>query len=134
MRFLLAITQPTRRRARLLVIELVEVGIDVWFDQWEIKPGDSILRGIETGLSGSNTFALLWSEKAAASRWVGTELKAALKRRIEDPRFRLIPVMIDEVPLPLLVADFRGFGLQRLSDPEEDSEGDCRKRYSGNSR
>nr|MBI3613476.1 toll/interleukin-1 receptor domain-containing protein [Nitrospirota bacterium] len=97
--------------ARLLAIALVEQGVDVWFDEWSIKPGDSIAGGIEQGLAGSDVFVLVWSTDASKSNWVGTELRAYLKRRIEDNSLRIIPVMVDYTPLPILVADYKGFSL-----------------------
>jgi hypothetical protein len=107
-----------KETARLLAKELVARGIDVWFDEWQIKPGDSITGGVESGISQCELFVLLWSDRAARSNWVETELRAALKRRIDDQNFRVIPVMLDETPLPTLVADYRGFSLLKSSDLE----------------
>lgn len=36
---------------------LVEQGVDVWFDEWELRPGDSIVGGIEEGLSNAGVAA-----------------------------------------------------------------------------
>jgi hypothetical protein len=44
--------------ARLLAVALVEQGVNVWFDEWAIRPGDSITGGIETGLSEADVFVL----------------------------------------------------------------------------
>lgn len=102
----------------MLAVELVERGLDVWFDEWRIRPGDSITGGIEDGVSQSDAFVLIWSHRAASSNWVGTELRAALRRRVDHKGFRVIPLMLDETPLPSLVADYRGFTLDKLSDLE----------------
>jgi predicted RNA-binding Zn-ribbon protein involved in translation (DUF1610 family) len=95
--------------ARLLAIALVERGVSVWFDEWEIQPGDSIAGGIETGLATANAFVLLWSVNAAKSKWVGTELRAFLHRRVADDGLKIIPIMMDGTSLPVLVADYHGF-------------------------
>ncbi|HEY0152954.1 MAG TPA: toll/interleukin-1 receptor domain-containing protein [Longimicrobium sp.] len=50
-----------KETARLLASRLVERGIDVWFDEWQLRPGDSITGGIETGIGECDTFVTLWS-------------------------------------------------------------------------
>ena len=42
----------------------------------------------------------------------------ALPIRIDDTSFRLIPIMLDVTALPALVADCRGFRLERVEDLE----------------
>lgn len=105
-----------KETARLLAIALVEQGVGVWFDAWAIRPGDSITGGIEEGLTGSDVLVLVWSAAAHASNWVGTEIRAYLRRRVDDNSLRIVPVMLDDTPLPTLVADYRGFRLE--SDAE----------------
>jgi hypothetical protein len=107
-----------KETARLLARELVARGLDVWFDEWQIKPGDSITGGIESGISQCDTFVALWSIRAAKSNWVETELRAALRRRVDDRTFRVIPLMLDDTRLPTLIADYRGFNLRKNSDLE----------------
>jgi len=102
--------------ARLLAIALVEYGLNVWFDQWEIRPGDSVPGGIEAGLKSANTFALVWSKNAARSNWVGTEVRAYITRRVSDESLRIVPVMLDQTALPALVAEYRGFSVKEDDD------------------
>jgi len=104
--------------ARLLATMFTDRGIGVWFDQWEIKPGDSITGGIGKGIEECDVFMLMWSAAAKASKWVDTELRAAIRKRVDDTGFRLIPIMIDDTVLPALVADYRGFPLKKVSDIE----------------
>ncbi len=105
-----------KETARLLAVQLVELGVNVWFDEWHLRPGDSITGGIESGIVDCDAFILLWSADAQQSKWVGTELRAALRRRVDDESLRVIPVMLDHTPLPALVADYRGFNLTKHSD------------------
>ena len=102
--------------ARLLAAELVGRGVGVWFDEWNIRPGESITAGIEGGLAKSDVFVLIWSSQAAQSNWVGTEVRAYLRRRVDDATLRIVPIMVDETPLPVLVADYRGFVIQAPDD------------------
>jgi len=101
--------------ARLLATSLVQRGANVWFDQWSIRPGESIAAGIESGLERSDVLVLIWSSNAAKSNWVGLELRAYLHRRAANETLRIVPIMLDATPLPALVADFRGYSLTRIS-------------------
>lgn len=106
--------------ARTLATLLTEQGESVWFDEWDIKPGESLTGGIEEGLDGSDVFVLVWSENAQKSNWVGTEVRATVRRRVDDHSLRIIPIMLDGTPLPRLVADYRGFDIADGSMSLED--------------
>jgi len=92
----------TDRNIATQVAESLRVGgIEVWFDKWEILPGDSLIRKIfEEGLAGADAFIILLSQHSVQSRWVQEELDAALIKRIEGVT-RVIPVVIDNVQVPL---------------------------------
>lgn len=95
--------------ARALATAFIEYGINIWFDEWEIMPGDSIIGGIEEGLENANIFILVWSQNAKKSEWVGSEVKAYLHRKMKNPNIRIVPIMLDKTPLPSLIKDYRGF-------------------------
>lgn len=61
---------------------------------WEIKPGDSLRRKIDEGISGAKYFLVLLTRNSLKSEWVQTELDAGMVRRIEGS-CRLIPVVLD---------------------------------------
>jgi TIR domain len=82
--------------ARLLAEAFDLLEVDAWFDEWKIRPGDSIAGGIEEGLSTADVFLLLWSEASAGSNWVGAEVNAYLHRRVADETLRIVPVILDE--------------------------------------
>lgn len=111
MRAFISHNKSDKVTARALATLLVAQGEDVWFDEWEIRPGQSLTGGIEEGLVNSDTFILVWSAAAQQSNWVGTELRAYIRRRVDDNSLRVIPLMIDKTALPVLVADYRGFDL-----------------------
>jgi hypothetical protein len=108
-----------KESARILAIALVEQGIDVWFDAWEIRPGDSIVGGIEAGLERSNLFVLVWSENASRSGWVGKEVAAYLHKQAEEPSMRMVPVLLDKAPLPALLADYKYVRLDDLASIDD---------------
>ena len=88
---------------RKLAAALKLAGAQVWFDEWTIRPGDSIQSAVADGLSGFDIFVLVWSQAAATSRWVRTEREAALERWMSGESCRLIPVRLDDTPLPALL-------------------------------
>lgn len=87
-----------------LATHLMTNGVDVWYDKWEIKPGDSLRRKIDDGIEGASYFLVLLTPASLQSEWVQTELDAGMVRRIEG-KCRLIPVILDvsheQVPITL---------------------------------
>src|SRR5579872_399162 len=71
-------------------------GLDVWFDQWEIQPGDSIVEKIFTnGLKDCECFLVVLSVASVASPWVRYELDSAMVRKLEGLT-RVIPVLKEQ--------------------------------------
>jgi hypothetical protein len=93
--------------ARSLGAQLKLVGADVWFDEWEIRAGDSIPGRVNEALAAVDTIVLVWSADADRSDWVRAELETAIARGIEDETLRVVPVPLDETPLPALLRRLR---------------------------
>lgn len=91
----------------MLAAALKLTGAEVWFDEWTIRPGDSIQTAVADGISGFSTFVLVWSEAAVNSRWVRTEMEAALNRWLSGETCRLVPLRLENVPLPQLLRSIR---------------------------
>lgn len=83
---------------------LALLGAQVWFDSWQIKPGDSIPGEMDVGLAKFEVFVLVWSAHAAQSSWVEAEKNAAFNRWMKNKALRVIPIRLDEEPLPPLLA------------------------------
>jgi hypothetical protein len=64
--------------AREFAKSLAGAGANVWFDEFVIKPGDSIAESVEKGLRGSNTVVLLVNDESVGSGNFFFELGAAL--------------------------------------------------------
>jgi hypothetical protein len=98
--FLAHATADNDRFARALAIALNGRGMHVWFDEWEMGLGDSIVdRIFEEGVPSVEAMVVIVSEASIKSRWVREEMNAGFIRRIEG-RFKLIPIVIDDVPIP----------------------------------
>lgn len=81
-------------------------GVRVWFDEWEIKPGDSIPAKIEDGLEHSRVLVLCMSAAALAADWPQLESHTF---RFKDPLNhdrRFIPLRLDDAPLKGSLAQF----------------------------
>lgn len=81
-------------------------GLRVWFDEWEIKPGDSIPAKVEEGLEHSRVLVLCMSANAFGSDWAQLESHTF---RFNDPlnrSRRFIPLRLDSAPIKGLLAQF----------------------------
>jgi TIR domain len=100
----LSYNHSDKRTARRLGSQLKLVGADVWFDDWEVAAGDSIVGKVNEGLAMVDTLIVVWSANADRSQWVRAELETAIVRSLgEEHRFRVIPVRLDETVLPALL-------------------------------
>lgn len=80
--------------------QLRENGVDVWLDQWEMKPGDSLVDKIfEEGLKDARAVIIVLSTVSIQKPWVREELNASVVNRISRGT-KLIPVVIDECDVP----------------------------------
>jgi hypothetical protein len=86
--------------------------VRVWFDQWEIKVGDSIVQKANDGLSSHSYLGVILSPDAVRSPWVKSELGAGLIRELHTRRVVVLPILYRECHIPPLLqhkhyADFR---------------------------
>ena len=99
----LSYSQEDKNFAQSIVKKLNESGIEVWWDEWEILAGDSIIQKIFTeGLSKADIFLIVLSNASINSNWVKEELDYAMIKKIEG-EFRIIPLVKEkcEIPPPL---------------------------------
>jgi hypothetical protein len=90
-----------------LADELKKEGLRVWFDEWEIGPGDSIPAKIEEGLQHSRVLLLCMSANAFGSDWAKLE---SYTFRFRDPLnkdHRFIPLRLDDAPIRGSLSQFR---------------------------
>ena len=97
---------------RRLSEDLLDLGVPIWFDDWEIAPGDSIIERVYSGLDASDALLVVLSQESVKSRWVSEELSVAVMRRLSADDIRVIPVLLQDcaIPTPLKhikYSDFR---------------------------
>ncbi len=87
-------------RVRSLAERLQQRGLQVWFDKWEIKAGDTLVIAIERGLESSQRLVLCLSAAALGSRWVSLERTTAMFRDPANEERRFIPLLLEDCDLP----------------------------------
>jgi hypothetical protein len=119
MHVFISYNQKDQTLASALAVQLRFVGIDVFLDAWEIEPGDSIPGKVNGALALVNTVLVLWSADAASSRWVGAELETALALHLDDGSVQVVPVRLDDTPLPALLTPFKWLTLENEDDASD---------------
>lgn len=86
--------------------KLAESSYDVWFDQQEVQPGDSLVSKIERGLDAADFVVFFLSPASTRSKWARQELNVAIARQVSSERSTIIiPVLLDDCEIPALLKD-----------------------------
>jgi hypothetical protein len=104
-----------------LAKELSRAGIGVWFDEWEIRVGDSIVKKINEGISTSDYLVVVLSKAFVKSPWAQEELSSGILRTIQSQGAFILPLIIEDCEIPPLLAhrryaDFRENRMVGLSE------------------
>jgi hypothetical protein len=92
--------------AQRLAEEVSAAGHSVWFDEWEIGLGDSIVERIDAGLEGTSYLVLCYSAAGVTSPWVSREWMSTLHRQLEGCAVRILPVKFGG-SAPAILSDLR---------------------------
>jgi hypothetical protein len=106
--------------ARCLAENLHRLGVDVFYDDWEIAAGDVFVAKVDEGLAHSHAGVIVVSPEALSHPWVG-ESYAAILNAAAQRRGKLIPVILREARLPPMLAsrhpiDFTGLSGARYEE------------------
>jgi len=76
---------------------LAKYGIETWYSQFDVLPGENYVEAIKAGLLKCDWVVVVVSKNSAASDWVAVEVRTA----IGDPRLKtkIIPVILDDTDL-----------------------------------
>lgn len=115
-RVFLSHSSKDKEFVRRLAKSLRSLGIAPWFDEVEIKPGDSLFGKIGEGLASSDYLFAVMSANSIASRWVDEELRSMMNVQLKSGQVRVIPIKIDDAEMPWFLTekkyvDFRGWQL-----------------------
>jgi hypothetical protein len=76
---------------RPLAAALVAEGLDVWFDEFELRIGDSLRRKIDQGLANSRVGLVVLSHSFIAKGWTNYELDGIVTRSVSGEQV-LLPI------------------------------------------
>jgi hypothetical protein len=111
--FLSHASEDKDRFVRDFARQLRENGVDAWLDQWEMKPGDSLVKKIfEEGLKEARAVIIVLSKVSVEKPWVREELNTSVVNKISRG-IQLIPVVIDDCEVP---ESLRSTYWQRVDD------------------
>ena len=91
--------------AERLAGDLSGHGIIVWWDEWGIRVGDSLLSKLQQGIIASSYLAIVLSPESVASSWVQEELNLALHRQLQERRVFVLPILFRECEVPPFLAE-----------------------------
>src|SRR2546427_7512770 len=74
-----------------LVISLNQLGAEVWYDKFTLRPGHSLSRSIDYGLANSRFGIVVISPNFIGKPWPQRELDGLVSREIEQGRV-IIPI------------------------------------------
>jgi len=89
-----------------LADELRNAGHLVWFDEWAIGVGDSIVARIDEGLTGTAYLILCYSA-AGPSDWTDREWQSSLHRQLSGQAVKVLPARISGGGPPAILADIK---------------------------
>src|SRR5688572_22174801 len=76
---------------RPLANRLRDLMVRVWYDEFTIKPGDSLSQSIAKGLANCRFGLVVFSEAFIGKPWTDYELMGLVNRFVEE-KLRLIPI------------------------------------------
>jgi hypothetical protein len=91
---------------RVIAEHLREDGLRVWFDEWVLKPGDSLPKKLDDGLEESRVLVLFMSANAFGSDWAQLESDSFRFRDPLNKERRFIPLRLDEARIKGSLAQF----------------------------
>jgi hypothetical protein len=91
--------------AQRVAIDLKMSGIDVWFDEWEIKVGHSISQKIQQGLESADFVVVILTRSSIASGWVEKEWQSRIGEEASSRNVVILPVLAEDCQIPLLLHD-----------------------------
>jgi hypothetical protein len=89
---------------------------NVFYDSWNIQPGDGIINKMESGLQNCKYFLFFVSANSLASPMVKLEWQNALMRSANNDVMKFVPIRVDKSDMPVLLTqtvwiDLYGQGL-----------------------
>lgn len=91
--FFVSYSHADRSLVERLAQALGQNRVRLWWDRWEMRPGDVLRERINDGIARSHNYIVVVSDDSLQSAWVAHELNAAFVRAIEDNDVRVIAAL-----------------------------------------
>ena len=109
----LSYSNADRQIVRDVASRLDNAGINVWFDESQIRPGMNFVNEIERGLDSADFIAFFISPNSVSSEWVRREIDLATYRQISGERGAVIlPIILSDVEVPPLLRTIQWLDLR----------------------
>jgi hypothetical protein len=92
-----------RARVQEITRRLAAAGIELWWDVWDIQPGESFVARINEGLHRSDVGLIFLSHHAQESPWVRSEIERLTQQAIEESKPLLLVMLDADAPVPELL-------------------------------
>jgi hypothetical protein len=93
------------QQAERLAADIRNAGHKVWFDEWEIEPGKSIVEEMNKGLEGAAYVVICYSASGISSPWMSREWMSTLARQLQGYDVKILPVVLTGGLPPAILAD-----------------------------
>jgi hypothetical protein len=110
-------SRADREFVRILDASLRVAGVETLRDEHGIAVGENIPEWIYDSISSATHLIYVVSASSVSSKWVREELSVAKMREKEDAGFRVLPLIIDEIELPISVRHIRYADYRNWADP-----------------
>lgn len=98
--------KPDAKLAEKLASHIKNQGNQVWFDEWQIDIGDSIVEKIDKGLENT-TYLVLCYSSVGQSDWTTREWQSTLARQLSGYNVKILPVLLSGKDIPAILADIK---------------------------
>lgn len=90
---------------RQLAEDLAFCQVDVWLDEWEIHPGESLENVIQNALGACRYVAVVMGDNFNDSAWASEEVRLGLAREQREDRFVVVPLVVGAIEIPQSIKD-----------------------------
>ncbi|MBS7440297.1 toll/interleukin-1 receptor domain-containing protein [Pseudomonas syringae] len=109
MKIFLSHTSKDKPNVRAVANYLEDAGYSVWLDEWEMTPGDSLIKKISEGVESSDKLVVFLSPESIISPWVERELNGGLIMEIAEEKGLgskfVIPVLLEICKVPFFLRE-----------------------------
>lgn len=106
MRIFVSYSRLDSEVADKISVALKQAGHQIWKWDETLKPGDNIAKKTSEGIEGADAFLLIVSSNSLASKSVMHEFSALALSEISKRELKIIPVLIDQTPVPSYLSSY----------------------------